>query len=75
MISKDEEIKATQVYIGFLILKILKNAKEDKISIFELTEKLKKHLQVVHYRQLILAMAFLFSAGIIDFSDPYIYKI
>ena len=75
LITKDEEIKTTPIYIGYLILKILKSKKDDKVSIFEVTEKLKKDLKIIHYRQIVLSLNFLYTAGIIDFTEPYIYKI
>ena len=75
LITKDENIKTTPVYIGYLVLKILKNKDNDKVSIFELVEKLKKELKVIHYKQIILSLSFLHTAGIIDFSEPYIYKL
>lgn len=75
LITKDEDIKTSPVYVGYLILKILKNKDDDRISIFELTEKLKKELKVVHYKQIILSLSFLYTAGVIDFSEPYIYKL
>jgi len=75
LISKDEQIKTTPIYIGYLILKILKKKKDDKVSIFEVTEKLKKDLKIIHYRQIVLGLTFLYTAGIINFTEPYIYKI
>ncbi|NQU87742.1 MAG: hypothetical protein HQ541_18480 [Mariniphaga sp.] len=75
LITKDEEIKTTPVYIGYLILRILKSKKDDKVSIFEVTEKLKKELKIIHYRQIVLSLIFLYTADIVDFTEPYIYKI
>lgn len=75
LITKDENIKTTPIYIGYLILKILKNKKGDKVSIFEVTEKLKKELRIIHYRQIVLSLIFLYTAGIINFTEPYIYKV
>lgn len=75
LITKDEDIKTTPVYIGYLILKILKKQKSDKISIYELIEKLKIELKVVHYKQIVLALSFLHTVGVVDFSEPYIYKL
>jgi hypothetical protein len=75
LITKDEEIKTTPIYIGYLILKILKSKDDDKVSIFEVTEKLKKELKIIHYRQIMLSLIFLYTAGIINFTDPYIYKV
>ncbi len=74
LISKDEQIKTSVVYVGYLILKELKKQKDDKLSIFELSDALKKR-NILHYRQIIFALMFLHSCGIIDFQEPYIYKI
>ncbi len=73
LISKDEQIKTSVVYVGYLILKDLKKHNDNKVSIFDLTEMLKKR-NVVHYRQIIFALMFLHSCGLIDFREPYIYK-
>ena len=40
LISKDEKIKTSVVYVGYLILKELKKTKDDKVSIFDLKEYL-----------------------------------
>lgn len=74
-ITKDEDIKTTPVYIGYLILKLLKKSNDGKVSIFELNEKLKGELKVVHYRQLVLSLSFLHAVGIVDFSEPYLYRL
>jgi hypothetical protein len=73
LISKDEQIKTSVVYVGYLILKELRKHKDNKVSIFDLTDMLKKR-NIVHYRQIIFALMFLHSCGIIDFREPYIYK-
>lgn len=74
MITKDENIKTTPIYIGYLILNILHSKKEGRVSIFEVTEKLKKELKIIHYRQIMLSLTFLYTAGVIDFTEPYIYR-
>jgi len=72
LISKDENIKTSVVYVGSLILEQLKHS--DKITIFEVAEKLQKH-KILSYRHIIFALMFLYSCGIIDFKEPYIYKL
>ena len=74
LINKDEQLTTTPIYIGYLILKTLKFKKDGKISIFEVIEKLKKELRIIHYRQIVLALIFLNCTGIISFTEPYIYK-
>jgi len=74
LISTDEKIKTSAVYVGYLILKKIKTSKTDKISIFDITEELKKY-NITHYSQVLYGLIFLHSCGIIDFQEPYIYKI
>lgn len=74
LISKDENIKTSAVYIGSLVLKLFNQNKKDKLTIFEVSAHLKKH-EIVHYRQMFFGLAFLYASGIIDFKEPYIYII
>lgn len=74
LINKDEKIKNSPIYIGYLILKQLKRSKEEKLIIHDIIENIKQNLGVVHYRQLIFSLIFLYESGIIDFAEPYIYK-
>ena len=72
LVSKDENIKTSSVYIASLILKQIKKQKVEKISIFDVSRELKKH-NISRYRHLFFGLAFLYSSGIIDFKEPYIY--
>lgn len=72
LVSKDENIKTSSVYVASLILKKIKKQKVDKISIFDISKELKKH-NITRYRHLFFALAFLYTAGVIDFKEPFIY--
>ena len=72
LVSKDENIKTSSVYVASLILKQIQKKRVDKISIFEVSKGLKKH-NITRYRHLFFALAFLYSSGIIDFQEPFIY--
>lgn len=74
LIASDENIKSSCVYIGHLVLKALRQRKDKKISVFEIIDYLKRTLKIIHYRQLIFALIFLYSLDLIDFRAPYIYK-
>lgn len=74
IINKDEKLKTSPAYIGYLVLKQLKQTKEEKLMIYEIIENLKENLGIVHHRQLIFSLIFLHQSGIIDFAEPYIYK-
>lgn len=72
LISKDEDFKTSPVYTASLILKLFQKKKETKLSIFEIYRELKKN-DIHHYRQVFFGLAFLYSTGIIQFTEPYIY--
>ena len=74
LISKDENIKTSAVYVASLVLKQFKTNKAQKISIFDLSQTLKKY-GIEQYRHILFGLAFLYSTGIIDFKEPYIYLI
>ena len=73
LISKDEKIKKSYVYIGYLILKHLSKNKKNKISIFDISSNIQKHTQI-NSKQFIYSLTFLYSTGLIDFQEPYIIK-
>jgi len=61
-------------FVGFLVLKEFKKAKVNRISIYELADKLKKH-GIISSRQLILGLSFLFSVNIVDFEEAQVWLI
>lgn len=72
LISKDEDIKNSIVYIGYIILKELSLKKDKKISIYEIATVLKKNNLLIS-EQFNYSLMFLYSADIIDFVEPYIF--
>lgn len=72
LVSKDENIKTSSIYVASLILKQIQKKKVNKISIFEVSKELKKH-NITRYRHLFFGLAFLYSSGIVDFQEPFIY--
>jgi hypothetical protein len=72
LISKDENIKQSIVYIGYIILKELSLRHDQRISIYDIASHLKKS-HVFNSTQLNYSLMFLFAAGIIEFEEPYIY--
>lgn len=74
LITKDEVITSSPLYIGYLILSKLKKKEDGKITLHEVVEKLKDDIGIVHYRQFVFALIFLYQSGTIDFAEPYVYK-
>jgi len=72
IISKDEQIRHSIVYIGYLILKEISMRKDRKISIYDIASLLKRE-NLLNGEQLHYSLMFLYAAGIIDFEEPYIY--
>ena len=73
MISKDERLRFSPPYVGFLILRKLGRIKERKIIFDELVSEVKKELGTISYRQLMFGLVFLRQSQVIDFAEPYIY--
>lgn len=67
----NKNVKTTSAYIGYLILDEFKRSKSKKLTIYKISDVLKKN-GLKHQRQLILGLTFLFSIGIISFEEPYI---
>ncbi len=72
-LSKDDKLKTSPVFFGYLILKELQAAKDSKVTIVDIVERIKNEFELVHYQQILFALMFLFQAGLIDFNEPYIY--
>ena len=70
--SKDENIKKSIVYIGYIILKELSLKPNKKISLYDIASILKKE-SLLNSEQLNYSLMFLYATDIIDFEEPYIY--
>lgn len=73
LMSSEQEVDSSSVYIGYLVLKLLKDV--ERVSIFELMSDIKKNNRNVNYTTILYGLIFLFMNGIIDFDEPYIYKL
>lgn len=71
LLTKDENIKTSSVYVGSLILKLFQKKRVNKLSIFEVSEHLRKY-KIIHYRQVFFGLAFLYASNIVDFQEPFI---
>lgn len=73
LISQEQNIKDTSVYAGYLILKKLKE--KERMSIFDLYQTLKTEEKGFTYSNAMYALIFLYMNGLVDFDEPYIYRI
>lgn len=74
LISKDEFMRSSVVYIGYLILKELNRRKDKKLPLYEIYDALKKE-RISHYRQIVFSLMFLHACGAIEFREPFIFKL
>ncbi|MFR1813784.1 hypothetical protein [Dysgonomonas capnocytophagoides] len=72
LISKDENIKTSPVYVGYAILQLFRDKKTSKLSIFEISQGMRKN-NIKTYRQLVFGLTFLYATALIDFKEPHIY--
>lgn len=72
MLVSSNNIRSSAMYIGYLILKEIRNKKADKISIYEVSKILKEQ-GISSSRQLVLGLSFLYSVDIIDFEEAVIW--
>ena len=72
-LSKDENLRESNVFIGHLILKKINSSKARKTSIYSLYEHLNDH-NIKSYRQILFGLLFLHSCNLIEFQYPYIEK-
>ena len=71
LISKDDDLKRSAPVIGFEILKLLHENKHERVSIFDVAEKLHQKNKAGG-RSIYYGILFLYSLDLIDFNEPYI---
>ncbi len=73
LISQEQDVRDSSVYAGYLILKELKKA--ERMSIFDLHQALKTKDRGFTYSNAMYALIFLYMNGLVDFDEPYIYRL
>lgn len=73
LFNKDENLKKSAPYIGYEILKMLQNKKDNRISIFDVAHCLRK-ANNLSIRSVYFGMIFLYALSLIEFDEPYIIK-
>lgn len=72
MLINDKIAKTSAMYIGYLILDGIRKLNNDKISIYDISDYLKKR-GVNSSRQLVLGLSFLYSVDIVEFEEANIW--
>ena len=72
MVASSNSIKSSAMYIGYLILKEIKEKSSEKISIYDISRILKKK-GISSSRQLVLGLSFLYSVDILEFEEANVW--
>lgn len=72
MLINSSSAKSSAMYIGYVILEGIKKLDKDRISIYELSEILKKK-GIKSSRQLVIGLSFLYSVDILDFEEANVW--
>lgn len=73
LVSKDEAMKASMVYVGYIVLKRLEKSRDGRASLTEISTDLAKH-GITKSRPMTIGLLFLHLAGAIEFRAPYVYR-
>lgn len=68
----DNNIKSSVMYIGYLILKEIRDRGAERISIYDLSKAMKK-FGINNSRQLVLGLSFLYAVDIVYFEEANIW--
>ena len=72
MVASSNSVKSSAMYIGYLILKEIKEKNSEKLSIYDISRILKKK-GISSSRQLILGLSFLYSVDILEFEEANVW--
>lgn len=72
MVASSNSVKSSAMYIGYLILKEIKEKSSEKISIYDISRILKKK-GISSSRQLVLGLSFLYSVDILEFEEANVW--
>ena len=72
MVASSNSVKSSAMYIGYLILKEIKEKNLEKMSIYDISRILKKR-GISSSRQLVLGLSFLYSVDILEFEEANVW--
>lgn len=72
LLINNSTAKTSPLFIGYVILDGIRKLNKEKISIYELSEILKKK-GIKSSRQLVIGLSFLYSVDVLDFEEANIW--
>lgn len=73
LIAENSRLSESGVYIAYIILDAI--SKKGRVSIFDVYDLAKKHVNSTSYVNVMDALSFLFMLGLIRFNAPYFSKV
>lgn len=68
-----EQVDASPPIVAYKIMSMIETKVNEKVSIFDITHEFRKE-KWFSYNNIVLGLIFLYSAGLIDFEEPYVVK-
>ena len=68
-----EQVEASPPIVAFKIMSLIETKSDEKVSIFDITDMFRKE-KWFSYNNIVLGLIFLYTAGLIDFDEPYVVK-
>ena len=72
MVANSNSVKSSAMYIGYLMLKEIKEKNSEKVSIYDISRVLKKK-GISSSRQLVLGLSFLYAVDIVEFEEANVW--
>jgi len=72
MMINSNTARTSAMYIGYVVLDGIRKLNKDKVSIYELSDCLKKK-GIKNSRQLIIGLTFLYSVDIVEFEEANVW--
>lgn len=72
MVISGNTARTSGMYIGYIILDGIRKLNKDKVSIYDLSDCLKKK-GIKSSRQLVIGLTFLFSVDIVEFEEANVW--
>ena len=68
-----EKVEASPPIVAYKIMSLIETKVDEKLSVFDITDEFRKE-KWFSYNNIVLGLIFLYTAGLIDFDEPYVVK-
>jgi len=68
-----EHVEASPPIVAYKIMSLIETKADEKVSIFDITDRFRNE-KWFSYNNIVLGLIFLYTAGLINFNEPYVVK-